>query len=122
MDSAGFDVAFQIVQQACTRCSVDIIIEKYVPGRELTSTIFLKCRLPLLEIRPKQGYYDYTNKYTAGASEYLVPAPVHSPLYEQILADALRLLNWWVAAVWPGPPFASMAIVTTAWKSIPFRV
>ncbi len=57
----------------------------------MTAAVFLGRRLPLLEIRPRDGFYDYTNKYTAGASEYLVPAPVHSPLYEQISADALRL-------------------------------
>lgn len=69
----------------------DILIERYIPGRELTSAIFLGRRLPLLEIRPREGFYDFGNKYTAGASEYLVPAPVTSPLYEQIAADALRL-------------------------------
>jgi D-alanine-D-alanine ligase len=69
----------------------DILLERYVPGRELTAAIFLGRRLPLLEIRPREGFYDYGNKYTDGASEYLVPAPVTSPLYEQIAADALRL-------------------------------
>jgi D-alanine-D-alanine ligase len=31
---------------------------------------------PLIEIRPKEGFYDYANKYTAGRTEYLCPAPV----------------------------------------------
>jgi D-alanine-D-alanine ligase len=68
-----------------------VLIERYVPGRELTAAILLGRRLPLLEIRPREGFYDYAHKYTSGASEYLVPAPVHSPLYENICADALRL-------------------------------
>ncbi len=71
----------------------NVLLEKYIPGRELTAAIFLGRRLPLLEIRPRQGFYDYANKYTAGASDYLVPAPVHSPLYEQISDDALRLYD-----------------------------
>lgn len=71
----------------------DVIIEKYIPGRELTVAIFLGRRLPLLEIRTRDGFYDYQNKYTAGANEYLVPAPVHSPLYEQIADDALRVYD-----------------------------
>ena len=71
----------------------DILLEKFIPGRELTGAIFLGRRLPLLEIRPREGFYDYSNKYTAGASDYLVPAPVHSPLYEKISADALRLFE-----------------------------
>ncbi len=68
----------------------NVLVEKYIPGRELSATIFLARRLPLVEIRPRQGFYDYANKYTEGASEYLVPAPVHSPVYEQICSDALR--------------------------------
>ncbi len=59
----------------------------------MTAAIFLGRRLPLLEIRPAEGFYDYRNKYTVGASEYLVPAPVHSPIYEQISADALRVFE-----------------------------
>jgi D-alanine-D-alanine ligase len=72
---------------------LDILMEKFIPGRELTAAIFLGRRLPLLEIKPRKGFYDYGNKYTVGASEYLVPAPVHSPLYEQISADALRVFE-----------------------------
>jgi D-alanine-D-alanine ligase len=71
----------------------DILLESYVPGRELTAAILLSRRLPLVEIRPHEGFYDYQNKYTSGASEYVVPAPVHSPLYEQISEDALRLFD-----------------------------
>lgn len=79
----------RVVDAPCRKC-LDLLIEKFIPGRELTATIFMGRRLPLLEIRPREGFYDYRNKYTAGASEYLVPAPVHSPVYEQICADALR--------------------------------
>lgn len=92
-DSAGFEAAFAAVAGAGDQACQDLIIEKFIPGRELTATIFLGRRLPLLEIRPRQGFYDYKNKYTAGASEYLVPAPVHSPVYEQIAADALRVFE-----------------------------
>lgn len=79
----------RVVDVPCDKC-LDMLIEKFIPGRELTATVFLGRRLPLLEIRPRDGFYDYRNKYTSGASEYLVPAPVHSPVYEQICADALR--------------------------------
>lgn len=80
----------RVVAVPCDKC-LDLLIEKFIPGRELTATIFMGRRLPLLEIRPREGFYDYQHKYTAGASDYLVPAPVHSPLYEQICADALRV-------------------------------
>ncbi len=86
----GFEAAIgRLVDFPCDKC-LDLLIEKFIPGRELTATVFLGRRLPLLEIKPRDGFYDYQNKYTSGASEYLVPAPVHSPVYEQICADALR--------------------------------
>lgn len=88
---AGFEESFGRVLAASPGPVGDILLERYVPGRELTVGIFLGRRLPLLEIRPREGFYDYGNKYTEGATEYLVPAPVNSPLYEQICADALRL-------------------------------
>lgn len=88
---AAFAAAFERVAAAQGTCLVEVLVEKYVPGRELTAAILLGRRLPLLEIRPREGFYDYRNKYTAGASDYLVPAPVHSPVYEQIVGDALRL-------------------------------
>ena len=88
-DRDRFGAAFQQVA-AQTR---DILLERFIPGREITATILLGRRLPLLEIRPRQGFYDYANKYTPGASEYLVPAPVHSPVYEQISDDALRVFD-----------------------------
>jgi len=87
----GFEEAFNRVLAASPGALADILLERYVPGRELTAAVVLGRRLPLLEIRPREGFYDYGNKYTDGASEYLVPAPVNSPLYEQIAADALRL-------------------------------
>lgn len=91
MAPGEFEDAFARVLAASPGPVGDILLERYIPGRELTAAIFLGRRLPLLEIRPREGFYDFKNKYTEGASEYLVPAPVHSPLYEQIAADALRL-------------------------------
>jgi len=57
-----------------------LLIEEYIPGRELTAGILLlhgKERvLPLIEIEPKSGFFDYTAKYSEGMSEFLVPAPL----------------------------------------------
>ncbi|NLX74489.1 MAG: D-alanine--D-alanine ligase [Synergistaceae bacterium] len=55
------------------------LVEAYIPGKEATVTVFEKedatvIALPTIEIRPKEGFYDYTNKYTAGCTEYLCPA------------------------------------------------
>jgi D-alanine-D-alanine ligase len=59
---------------------VKAIVEKFIPGRELTVTVFGSSdnafALPVVEIRPHSGFYDYKSKYTEGESEYLCPAPI----------------------------------------------
>ncbi len=92
-EAGEFAAAFERVAASAVGSQVGILLERYVPGRELTVAVFLGRRLPLLEIRPRDGFYDYGNKYTKGATEYLVPAPIHSPTYEAISADALQLYD-----------------------------
>ncbi len=89
----GFATTFTRVADAAEGRTANILLERYIPGRELTAAILLGRRLPLLEIRPRDGFYDYAHKYTSGASEYIVPAPVNSPVYENMCADALRLFD-----------------------------
>ena len=56
--------------------SSKVLLEKYIPGKELTVAILLNEALPVLEIVPKSGFYDYKHKYTSGMSEYIVPANI----------------------------------------------
>jgi D-alanine-D-alanine ligase len=53
-----------------------LLVEEFIPGRELTVGVLGDRVLPLLEIRPKDGFYDYQNKYEQGRTEYDVPARV----------------------------------------------
>jgi D-alanine-D-alanine ligase len=46
--------------------------------------------LPVVEIRPKEGGYDYQNKYTEGATEYLCPAPFDRVATERIQSLGMR--------------------------------
>ncbi|MBK7265419.1 MAG: hypothetical protein IPI12_03585 [Ignavibacteriales bacterium] len=57
-----------------------MLIEEYIPGRELTVGVLDGTALPVLEIRPKHGLYDFECKYTSGMSEYIVPAPIDDDL------------------------------------------
>jgi D-alanine-D-alanine ligase len=52
------------------------IVESCIIGREITVGILDGHALPVIEIRPREGFYDYAHKYTAGATKYLVPAPI----------------------------------------------
>ncbi len=60
-----------------------ILIESYIAGRELTVGVLNGTPLPVLEIRAPDGNYDYRAKYTAGLTEYLVPAPLPAELAER---------------------------------------
>jgi D-alanine-D-alanine ligase len=45
--------------------------------------------LPVLEIIPKSGFYDYKSKYTSGMSEYIVPAKIPEDVFSKIQQQAL---------------------------------
>lgn len=53
-----------------------VLVERYIPGRELTVSVVGHEALPVIEIVAPDGWYDYKAKYTKGASQYLVPAPL----------------------------------------------
>lgn len=53
---------------------VSVLVEQAVVGTEVTLTILEGEPLPLIEIRPEEGFYDYRNKYTPGRTQYLIPA------------------------------------------------
>lgn len=54
----------------------EVIVEKYVSGRELTVGVMNGKAMPVIEIIPKAGFYDYKNKYQAGLTEEICPAPI----------------------------------------------
>jgi D-alanine-D-alanine ligase len=67
-----------------------VLVEEFISGREFTVGILGERVLPVVEIRPKAGWYDYTNKYTKNATEYLVPAPIDQALEHQLQDLALK--------------------------------
>jgi D-alanine-D-alanine ligase len=67
-----------------------VLVEERVRGREVTVGVLAGEPLPVVEIRPKDGGYDYANKYTAGATEYLCPAPFERGMTERIQAAGMR--------------------------------
>lgn len=77
-----------------------ILIEKKIEGRELTVGILDGEVLPVIEIIPTEGFYDYTNKYQAGKTLEICPAEISEQLKDEVgeqtkLAfDALRLSGY----------------------------
>jgi D-alanine-D-alanine ligase len=65
----------------------DVMVEEFVPGRELTVAVMDGKALAVTEIRTKgQEFYDYDSKYSAGGSEHIIPAPIP----DEVAADAMR--------------------------------
>lgn len=57
-------------------CDDAVLVEKYIKGREFTVGIIGGRAMPVIEIIPKTGFYDYKNKYQAGLTEEICPAPL----------------------------------------------
>jgi D-alanine-D-alanine ligase len=67
-----------------------LLVEEKIEGRETTVAILDGEALPVVEIRPRQGTYDYRNKYTAGATEYFCPAAIDRAITLRIQTAALE--------------------------------
>ena len=69
-----------------------VLVEERIEGREVTVGIVGGQLLPVVEITPKRGAYDYANKYTAGATEYACPAPFDAEITRRIQHAGERAL------------------------------
>lgn len=67
-----------------------LLVEEYIPGREVTVGVLNGKVLPVIEIVPKSGFFDFEAKYTVGQTEYLVPAPLDPSLTEVCQELAVR--------------------------------
>ncbi|HEY2953622.1 MAG TPA: D-alanine--D-alanine ligase [Candidatus Eisenbacteria bacterium] len=68
----------------------EVLVERYIPGRELTVAVLGSEALPIVEIKPQGGHYDYEHKYTAGMSDYSCPADLPEPLAARVRDLGLR--------------------------------
>src|SRR5690606_33100207 len=67
----------------------EVLVPRYIPGRGLISAGMGDRALAVTEIRPRKGFYAYTNKYTEGRTDHLVPAPVPDVVAVAAMAMAL---------------------------------
>ena len=86
--AAALDFAFRYENQ--------VIVETYVKGRELTVGVMDGKAMPVIEIIPKTGFYDYKNKYQAGATDEICPAeigPEATERVQRLAEDVFRALK-----------------------------
>lgn len=68
----------------------EVLVEQFVKGRELSVGLIDGKALPIIEIVPKQGFYDYVNKYQPGSTEEFCPADINKEVTEKIQHEAER--------------------------------
>jgi D-alanine-D-alanine ligase len=71
------------------RFDSQVLMEEKISGRECTVGILGDKPLPVVEVRPKTGIYDYQTKYTAGTTEYFCPAPFDEATTARVQAAGL---------------------------------
>ena len=98
--SAGSSVGVSIVHdvpelknalEVACKVEKNILVEKMIPGREFSVGILDGEALPVIEIIPKQGFYDYKNKYQAGAAQEVCPAELSAEETKKVQRLALRV-------------------------------
>ena len=71
--------------------NTNLVVEKYISGRELTVAIVKDKACAVTELRPKKAFYNYKAKYTPGATEHILPANLPSDIYQKALDNALKM-------------------------------
>lgn len=102
----GSSVGVQIVHEAAelpaavaeaSKFGKELLVEEYVKGKELTVAIFNGKALPVIHICPRQGFYDYKNKYPsmtgAVGSDYICPADITEEETKAVQEAALAAYN-----------------------------
>lgn len=98
--SGGSSVGTSIVQneeeyagalQAAFACEDKVLVERFVKGREFTVGVLAGKAMPVVEIIPKSGFYDYKNKYQAGLTVELCPAPIPEADTQKLQTLAVRV-------------------------------
>jgi len=70
-----------------------VMLERYVPGKELTCAVLGDRTLDVIEIVPATRFYDYEAKYAAGGSKHLLPAPISPNVNQEVRRLTLAAHN-----------------------------
>jgi D-alanine-D-alanine ligase len=68
----------------------EVLVERFIDGKELTVGIINGEPLPVIEIAPKEGFYDYQAKYSPGKTEYRCPAPISEEKQREVQGVSLK--------------------------------
>ena len=97
---ANNDEEYENAKKEAFRYDDEVVIEQYIKGREFSVGVLQGKALPVIEIAPLQGFYDYKNKYQAGSAVETCPANISKEKTEEmqmaaeLVFKALRLKNY----------------------------
>jgi D-alanine-D-alanine ligase len=83
------DVQLKKALELAFEYSDRVMLEQFIGGRELTVAVLGDEALPVVEIKPKDGFYDYEHKYTSGRTEYFCPADLPEKAAEDLQLKGL---------------------------------
>ena len=66
-----------------------VLVERFVPGREITATLLGQTALPLVEIESADSVFDYQAKYSSATTRYRLPAPLEPMIADEVVGTAL---------------------------------
>lgn len=68
----------------------EVMVERYIPGRELTCAVMGNVALGVIDIVPLTEFYDYKAKYVPGGSRHVLPAEIPEDVYRRIQQYSLK--------------------------------
>ncbi len=98
----GSAVGVHIVRESDNKAPLDdmggtddslVLVERYIPGRELTVTVLGDKALAVTEITTERAFYDYDAKYAEGGSTHILPADLSETVYNSAMAISLAAHN-----------------------------
>ncbi len=78
----------QPVRAADWKFDPRVVVERFVPGKELTVAVMGDRALAVTELKSHTAFYDYEAKYTEGRTDHLIPAPLPQPVYDEAMRMA----------------------------------
>lgn len=84
---------YQAALEDAFRYGDEVVVEQYIKGRELTCCVLDGKALPIVEIAPKAGFYDYKNKYQSGCTTEICPAPLDEETTRKVQEISVRVFE-----------------------------
>ena len=89
----GSEEEFRAALELAFRYDDTVIVEQYIKGREFAVGVIDGRALPAIEIRPKQGFFDYKNKYLDGMTDEICPADIPGEVEQRLRAAAVEVFR-----------------------------